>query len=56
MTKKVLASSVLLIALTMVAVYLFGMNHGRTGEGLTIIKEAVAAQEGKCLTLKVSDY
>jgi len=44
MIKKVLlSSSVLLIAVIMVAVYLFGMHHGRTGEGFTITKDAVAA-------------
>jgi len=45
MSKKALvSSSVLLIAVTMVAVYLFGLHHGRTGEGITITKEAIAAQ------------
>ena len=33
-----------LIAVTTMAVYMFGLNHGRTGEGLTIVKEAVAAE------------
>jgi hypothetical protein len=45
MTKKALVtSSVLLIAVTMVAVYLFGLHHGRTGEGLAITNEVMAAQ------------
>jgi len=33
-----------LITVAMVAGYLFGFHHGRTGEELTITKEAVAAQ------------
>jgi ribonuclease Z len=46
MTKNAMLSTcVLLITVTMVAVYLFGMHHGRTGEGLTITKEAVAADK-----------
>ena len=45
MTKKALATSVLLIAVLMVAVYLFGLHHGHTGKGLTITKEAIAAQK-----------
>jgi ribonuclease Z len=45
MTKKALLStSVLLIAVSMVVVYLFGLHNGRIGEGLTITKEAVASQ------------
>lgn len=44
--KAILYSSILMIAVTMVAVYLLGLNHGHTGKGLAIGKEAVAAQEG----------
>jgi ribonuclease Z len=45
MAKKTLVSSgALLVAIAMVAVYLFGLHHGRTGEGLTIAKEAIAGQ------------
>ncbi len=45
MAKKTLVSSgALLVAIAMVAVYLFGLQHGRTGEGLTIAKEAIAGQ------------
>ena len=44
MPKKALMTSILLIVVTMVAVYLFGQHNGRTGEGLTITTEAVAAQ------------
>jgi ribonuclease Z len=36
--------SVSLIAVTTMAVYLFGLHHGRTGEGLAIVNEAVAAE------------
>jgi ribonuclease Z len=46
MTKKALVStSGLLVAVIMIAVYLFGLQHGRTGEELTITKEAVAADK-----------
>ena len=46
MAKKVLVvSNVLLISGMMVAVYLFGLHHGRSSEGLTITNEAIAAQE-----------
>jgi len=45
MAKKTLVSSgALLVAIAMVAGYLFGLQHGRTGEGLTIAKEAIAGQ------------
>ena len=44
MPKKALMTSILLIVVTMVAVYLFGQHNGRTGEGLAITTEAVAAQ------------
>ncbi len=45
MNKKLLVfSGVLLIAVTMVATYLIGLYHGRSGEGLSVTKEAVAAQ------------
>ncbi len=44
--KSLFVSGVLLIATMMVAVYLFGVHHGYTGEGLAIAKEAVAAEEG----------
>jgi len=36
--------SLSLIAVTTMAVYLFGLHHGRTGEGLAIVNEAVAAE------------
>ncbi len=36
--------SISLIAVVTVAVYVFGFHHGRTGEGLLIVKEAVAAK------------
>ena len=45
MNKKLFVfSGVLLIAVTMAAIYLIGLYHGRTGEGLSFTKEAVAAQ------------
>ena len=53
MTKKALLStSVLLIAVSMVAVYLFGLHHGSTGEGLAITKEAYAAGPAKSSPVK----
>jgi len=42
--KALLSSGFLLIAVTMVAVYLFGLQHGSTGKGLTITNKAIAAQ------------
>ncbi len=36
--------SISLIAVVTVAVYVFGFHHGRTNEGLLIVKEAVAAK------------
>jgi len=42
--KRLTMVSVSLIAVTTMAVYLFGLHHGRTGEGLAIVKEAVAAE------------
>lgn len=44
MKKSLLIGSGILVAATFVAVYIVGLNHGRTGEGLTIVKEAFAAQ------------
>jgi len=45
MTKKSLViTGVLLLAVTMVTAYFFGLYHGRTGKELTITKESVAAQ------------
>ncbi len=41
--KKLIMTSCSLIAVMMFVVYLFGVNHGRTGEGLVVVKEAVAA-------------
>ena len=44
MAKKVFVPTiVLLIVAAMAAVYVFGLHHGRTGEGLAFGKEAVAA-------------
>ena len=45
MKKSLLIVSGLLVAATIVSVYLLGLYHGRTGEGLTITKEAVAAAD-----------
>ncbi len=42
--KSLFITSVLLLAITIVATYLFGLYHGRTGDGFTIAKESVAAQ------------
>ena len=44
MKKSLLIGSGILVAAAFVSVYLFGLHHGRTGEGLTITKEAIAAQ------------
>ena len=44
MKKSLLACSGLLIAVAMVSIYIIGLHHGRTGEGLSIVKEVVAAQ------------
>ena len=45
MRKRLLLSvGGILIAAAMVAVYMFGLHHGRTGKGLLITKEAIAAQ------------
>ena len=44
MKKSLLIGSGILVAAAFVSVYLFGLYHGRTGEGLTITKEAIAAQ------------
>ncbi len=45
MAKKVFVPTiVLLIVAAMAVVYMFGLLHGRTGEGLTIAREAIAAQ------------
>ena len=44
MKKSLLIGSGILVAAAFVSVYLFGLHHGRTGEGLTITKEALAAQ------------
>jgi len=44
MKKPLLNICVFLIVVTMAAVYLLGQHHGRTGEGLAIVNEAVAAQ------------
>ncbi|MEN8691208.1 MAG: guanitoxin biosynthesis MBL fold metallo-hydrolase GntH [Desulfobacterales bacterium] len=45
MAKKVFVSTiVLLIVAAMATVYVLGLRHGRTGEGLAFAKEAVAAQ------------
>ncbi len=41
--KKLIMTSCSLIAVMMFVVYLFGVNHGRTGGGLVAVKEAVAA-------------
>ena len=38
MKKSLLIGSGILVAAAFVSVYLFGLHHGRTGEGLTIIK------------------
>ena len=46
-TKYLLIGSGILMAVVLVAVYLVGLNHGRTGKELTITKEAVAAAETK---------
>ena len=45
MKKSLLIGSGLLVAATIVSVYLLGLYHGRTGEGLTVTKEAVAAAD-----------
>jgi len=42
--KSLLITSVLLLAITIVATYLFGLYHGRTGGGLSVTKDSVAAQ------------
>jgi len=42
--KSLFITSVLLLAITIVATYLFGLYHGRTGDGFTIAKDSVAAQ------------
>ncbi len=42
--KGLMVGFVSLIAAIMIAVYLFGFHHGRAGEGLVVIKEAVAAE------------
>jgi len=42
--KSLMVVSGFLIAITMVAIYMFGLHHGRTGKGLNITKEAIAAQ------------
>lgn len=42
--KKITAVNVLVIIAVTMSVYLFGVNHGRTGEGLSVIKVAVAAE------------
>jgi len=48
MMKKIpLTISVTLIFVAVAAVYMLGMHHERTGEGLTIIKEAIAAADKK---------
>ena len=44
MKKSVLSIGGILIAAAVVFFYLIGLYHGRSGEGLTITKEAIAAQ------------
>ena len=46
MKKSLLAGSGILFAAAMLIFYLIGLHPGRTGEGLAIGNEAVAAQEG----------
>ena len=41
--KRLMVVRVFLIAAMTMAVYLFGLHHGRTGEELVVIKEADAA-------------
>ena len=43
MKKSLLTGSGILVAAAIVSVYLLGLHHGRTGEGLTITNEAIAA-------------
>jgi ribonuclease Z len=44
MKKTLIIGCGILVAAAFVAVYIAGLNHGRTGEGLAIGKEAIAAQ------------
>ena len=44
MQKKTLASTVLLIAGAIVCAYMFGVQHGNSGRGLVMAKEAIASQ------------
>jgi hypothetical protein len=45
MKKFILTGSCMLMMAVIVFVYLMGMHHGRTGEGIELTTEAVAAQE-----------
>ena len=45
MKKAFYVGSFIIVAAALVAAYIVGMNHGHTGQGLTIVKEAIAAQE-----------
>jgi len=45
MKKSLLFGSGILVTAALVSVYLLGLNHGHTGKGLAITKEAIAAQE-----------
>lgn len=45
MKKSLQIDSGILVTAAFVSVYLFGLNLGRTGEGLTIPKEVVAAEK-----------
>ena len=44
MKKSLLIGSGILVTAAFVSVYLFGLHHGRNSEGLSITKEAIAAQ------------
>jgi len=49
MKYKILSLGIVsLVTVMMMAVYLFGLHHGRTGEGLTITNEAIAATDLPC--------
>ena len=47
MKKSLFTGIGILVAAAIISVYLLGLHHGRTGEGLTIIKEAAAAADKK---------
>ena len=54
MKKLLLTGSGILVAAVIVSVYLLGLHHGSTGEGLAIAKEVVLLHGGN-LVLEIPD-